>query len=187
MEAVLERGRGSSGVRLLQHPFNTLSMALYASLGFEVKEPIMFVSGRPKSTPSAGYEVRRMRNEDLEACGALCQRVHGFPRTNDLRDALQAFTPFVAVRDGRVVAYASAADTWAQNHGVAETEEDMRALILGMGPSMSEPVSFLLPIRQTRFFRWCLDQGLRVVKPMTLMAMGDYQKPKGCYFTSVVY
>lgn len=138
--------------------------------------------------------IRTAIPADIEACGHIMHKAfkginesHGFSRTNDLRDALQAFTPFVAVRDGRVVAYASAADTWAQNHGVAETEEDMRALILGMGASMSESVSFLLPIRQTRFFRWCLDQGLRVVKPMTLMAMGDYQEPKGRYFTSVVY
>lgn len=187
MVALLERSRGSSGVRLLQHPFNTLSLALYTSLGFEVKEPIIFMSGRPKSQTPVGFEIRRMRSEDLDACGALCKKVHGFERINELRDALQVFTPFVALREGRVVAYASAADTWAQNHGVAEVEEDMRALILGIGVSMPEPLSFLLPIRQTAFFRWCLDQGLSLVKPMTLMAMGEYQEPKGCYFTSVVF
>ena len=187
MEAVLKRSRSSPDVRLLQHAFNTLSMVLYTSLGFEVKEHIMFVSGRPKSKPYTGVEVRRMQGEDLDECGALCKRVHGFQRTNELTDALKIFTPFVGLREHRVVAYASAADTWAQNHGVAESEEDMRALILGIGASMSEPLSFLLPIRQTSFFRWCLDQGLRVVKPMTLMAMGKYQEPKGCYFTSVVY
>jgi GNAT superfamily N-acetyltransferase len=187
MEAVLKRSRSSPDVRLLQHAFNTLSMVLYTSLGFEVKEHIMFVSGRPKSKPYTGVEVRRMQGEDLDECGALCKRVHGFQRTNELTDALKIFTPFVGLREHRVVAYASAADTWAQNHGVAESEEDMRALILGIGASMSEPLSFLLPIRQTSFFRWCLDQGLRVVKPMTLMAMGEYQEPKGCYFTSVVY
>lgn len=40
MEAVLQRGAGSSGIRLLQDSFNTGSLALYASLGFAVREPV---------------------------------------------------------------------------------------------------------------------------------------------------
>jgi len=35
---------------------------------------------------------------------------------------------------------------WIQNHGVAETEEDMKALILGAAAASSEPVSFLVQI-----------------------------------------
>ena len=48
-------------------------------------------------------------------------------------------------------------------------------------------VSFLLPTRQAGLFRCCLAQGLRVVKPMTIMAMGGYQEPDGCFFPSVSY
>jgi GNAT superfamily N-acetyltransferase len=187
MGAMLERSRNAPGVRLLQHPFNPLSLALYASLGFEAKEPVMFMTGRARSQVPAGCEVRKMQGADLDACGALCKRVHGFERTNELRDALQIFTPFVALRGGRVVAYASAADTWAQNHGMSETEEDMRALIQGISASKPEPLSFLLPIRQASILRWCLAEGLRVVKPMILMAIGEYQEPRGSYFPSVVY
>jgi hypothetical protein len=51
----------------------------------------------------------------------------------------------------------------------------------------SDPLSFLLPTPQASFFRWCLSEGLRAVKPMTLMAMGSYQEPEGCYFPSVLY
>jgi len=32
-----------------------------------------------------------------------------------------------------------------------------------------------------------LGAGMRVVKPMTLMAMGQYQEPRGCWFPSVLY
>ncbi len=36
-------------------------------------------------------------------------------------------------------------------------------------------------------FRWCLDVGLRVVKPMTYMAVGDYREPAGAWLPSVSY
>ena len=49
------------------------------------------------------------------------------------------------------------------------------------------PLSFLLPTRQAGLFRWCLGQGLRVVKTMTLMAMGEYVEPRGSFITSVGY
>jgi len=187
MQAVLERGQGSVGIRLLQHSFNVLSVSLYASLGFDPKEPILLMQGKPKSTPPAGFEVRRLTKQDLDSCAALCAKTHGFDRANELRDALEFFTPFVALRKGRVTAYASTATFWPLNHGVAETEEDMKALLLGAGAVTKEPLSFLLPVRQASFFRWCLSEGLRVVKPLTLMAMGEYQEPKGCYFPSVLY
>jgi hypothetical protein len=41
MEAVIERGKGTPGTRLLQDSFNMLSLSLYASLGFEEREPVV--------------------------------------------------------------------------------------------------------------------------------------------------
>ena len=35
--------------------------------------------------------------------------------------------------------------------------------------------------------RWCLEEGLRLQKPMNLMAVGDYREPRGSWFPSVVY
>jgi hypothetical protein len=63
----------------------------------------------------------------------------------------------------------------------------MEALIAGAAVASSEPVSLLLPTRQANLFRWCLSEGLRVIKPMTLMALGDYSEPKGSHFPSVFY
>lgn len=187
MDTVLERGRGAAGIRLLQDSFNVSSVSLYSSLGFDVREPILLMRGRPKSKHHPEVEVRPLKERDLSECAELCKKVHGFDRVNELRDALQFFTPHVAVRVGRVVAYTSAPTFWPLNHGVAETEEDMKALLLGAGAAQEEPLSFLLPVRQASFSRWCLREGLRVIKPMTLMAMGDYQEPNGCYFVSVLY
>jgi hypothetical protein len=72
------------------------------------------------------------------------------------------------------------------NHGVAETEEDMKDLLLGAAIAIEEPLAFLVPLR-SELFRWSLEEGLRLVKPMNLMALGDYQEPRGAWFPSVLY
>ena len=53
--------------------------------------------------------------------------------------------------------------------------QDMRDLLLGAARSAAEPLSFLLPIRHAGFFRWCLAEGLRVVKPMTQATSGGFE------------
>ena len=186
MEAVMERGRGAAGVRLLQDAFHMRSLSLYASLGFEVKESVVVISGKPRSEPVGGGEVRPITEDDLEHCEALCKKVHGFERTNELRDAMQAFAPFVAIREGRITAYASNVTFWPMAHGVAESDEDMKALLLGAAAAVEEPIAFLVPIR-SGLFRWCLAEGLRLVKPMNLMAVGEYHEPSGSWFPNVLY
>jgi hypothetical protein len=70
-------------------------------------------------------------------------------------------------------------------HAVGKTTEDLQALIAAV-PSFSGP-GFLVPMRNTELFRWCLEHGLRVVQPMTLMSMGPYQEPRGAFLPSVLY
>ncbi len=189
MQAVIERAQSAAGIRLVQDAFNTVSMSLYASLGFEVKEPLVMLSGTPCSAPSKGAEVRPMDQEDLAECADICRKIHGFDRTNELKSTMQLgmFRPMVLVLHNEITAYASSPNFWAFNHGVAKSEEDMRELLRGASAASGEPVSLLLPTRQASLFRWCLAEGLRIVKPMTLMAMGEYQEPRGSYFPSVVY
>lgn len=188
MEAVIERGKDARGVRLVQDSFNRASLSLYAGLGFDVKEPLVLIEGEPKGDLPAGVEVRPVREEDYDACTELSRKTHGFARTNELKNTPPFLTSFVAVRGGRVVAYSSAPHFWALNHAVAETEEDMRAVLTGAASlGDGRPLSLLLPTRQTDLFRWCLKKGMRVVKPMTLMAMGEYQEPRTCFLPSVGY
>jgi GNAT superfamily N-acetyltransferase len=185
MEAVVERGRNAAGIRLTQDAFNTASMPLYASLGFDVAEPLVLIEGTPRGAPAAEVIVRRMKREDIGSCGELCLRVHGFPRTCELAESIDSLSPFVAVRDGRITGYASAASR--RGHGVAESDEDMEALLLGATAAGNEPLSFLLPVRQGELFRWCLREGMRVIEPKTLMARGAYHKPRGSFFPSTQY
>jgi predicted N-acetyltransferase YhbS len=188
MEAVIERGAGARGIRLLQDAFNTRSLALYASLGFDVREAVVVMGGRPRSAPPAGAEVRPLQARDIEACEALHRRVHGFERTAELRDALASpvLEPVVALRDGRIVAYATGVTFFAAAYGVAETQQDLFELIAGALAATEAPASFLLPARQGELLRACLAAGLEVVKPMTYMTLGEYREAEGAWLPSVL-
>jgi hypothetical protein len=86
-------------------------------------------------------------------------------------------------RGGRITGYAS--DTSFFGHSVAETNADLQALI-GASNAFGGP-GILVPTRNARLFRWCLESGLRVVEPMTLMVMGLYNQPAGAFLPSVLF
>jgi GNAT superfamily N-acetyltransferase len=189
MQALLERAAEAPGTRLLQDSFNRASLALYVSLGFEASEQVVLLAGRTRSPAPPDVEVRALDREDIEECERLCVAVHGFERTNELRDALAdpLCDPLVALRDGQVVAYATTLGYFPGAHGVATSAQDMRALILGGCASSGRPVSFLLPTHQGDLLRWCLSERLRIVKPMTYMTIGEYRRPTGCWIPSLMY
>jgi GNAT superfamily N-acetyltransferase len=188
MEAVLERTRYAQGVRLLQDTFNVQSLSLYAALGFDARDIFVVLSGESQAAPPSNWEIRPMTESDVTDCQSLHERVHGYARTNELRDALETGTPIVALMNGRVRAYMTTPTTWLTNHGVAESDEDMQALLLAASRiAKQQPISFQMPVRRASLFRWCLTQGYRAIKPQTLMTIGEYREPQGSYFPSVSY
>jgi ribosomal protein S18 acetylase RimI-like enzyme len=189
MVAALERSANAPGVRLLQDSFNVQSLGLYASLGFRATEPVVVMGGTPAADTPAGFDVRPMTEQDIEPAAALHQDVHGFDRTRELRDALEgpAFEPFVATSDGELVAYATTLSFFPAAHAVARSAEAMAALIAGTLSAGDAPASFLLPVRQHEVFSWALEAGLRVVKPMTYMVIGQPHQPQGVWIPSVLY
>jgi hypothetical protein len=70
---------------------------------------------------------------------------------------------------------------------MAETDEDLQTLLLGVAQIRHEPLALLIPVRRAELFRWCLARGLRAARPMTLMSLGDYREPQGAYIPSVLY
>src|SRR5215203_5345704 len=128
MQAVIERARGAMGARLVQDAFNTRSYSLYASLGFDVREPLLLMRGTPRCQPTSSANPRPMVEDDLSACTKLCTAVHRYPRTHELGNALGLFRPFVIERYGRITGYHPPGTFRPMNHGVAETEHDMTAL-----------------------------------------------------------
>jgi predicted N-acetyltransferase YhbS len=86
MRAVLDRARekGAPGVRLVQAAFHNRSLSLYASMGFDIREPLSCMQGRTVQRNVPGCAVRAAQTSDLDACNALSRQVHGFDRGRDL-------------------------------------------------------------------------------------------------------
>lgn len=187
MEDVIRQGEEGHGIRLVQDAFNSASLSLYAALGFRVVEPLVVIEGHPKAEGDGNMTVRLLEKRDVEQCSRLCRSVHGFDRANEMQRLSQTFASIVAERDGEIVAYASAPEIWQLNHAVAKTLPDMTALLSGAPELTGKPVSILLPVRQSELFRWALDNRMRVIKPMNLMAMGAYSEPRGVFLPSVLY
>jgi len=187
MEAVIERGKDARGIRLCQAAYNSASMSLYTTLGFDLVEPLVIMEGAPKGSVSEGTVVRRMEESDLDACGDLHERTHGVSRRNEL-GFVSSFSPsVVAERDGRITGYMAAPGSWQLNHAVGETVEDLTDLIVGAAEYTDGKVSLLMPTRQSELFRAGLRSGMRVVMPLSLMVIGDYREPSLPYIPSVLY
>jgi L-amino acid N-acyltransferase YncA len=185
MMAVMDRAaeRRFAGVRLVQAAFHSRSMALYAKLGFDIREPLVVMQGPAIGEAPEGCVVRPAIADDVAQCNALCQRVHGHDRSGELTEDIKGGTALVVERDGQVVAYTSHLGFFG--HTVAENNSDLEALLGGVDAFAGPGI--LVPTRNTELFRWCLNRGLRVVEPMTLMTVGLYNEPQGAYLPSILY
>jgi len=148
-----------------------------------MREPLSVIQGQSLRLQISGYVVRLATEGDLEACNQVCLRVHGHDRRGELLDAIRRGTATVTEHNGRVTGYATAVGFLG--HAVGQTNEELKALI-GAATAFLGP-GFLLPSRNWELFRWCLEQGLRVVQPMTLMSIGLYNEPTGAFLASVLY
>jgi predicted N-acetyltransferase YhbS len=175
--------RSFAGVRLVQAAYHNRSLSLYAKLGFVVREPLATMQGPVINERVPGYDIRPASEQDVEACNALCYRVHGHTRSVEVGEAIQRAIATVVVRDGRITGYATGIGFFG--HATGETNEDIKALI-GAAPGFAGP-GFLLPTRNAELFRWCLEKKLRVVQPMTLMSLGLYNEPAGAFLPSILY
>jgi predicted N-acetyltransferase YhbS len=185
MLTVMERSaqRGFAGCRLVQAAYHNRSLCLYTKLGFETREPLSKMFGTSPKLKLAGYDVRPAVEADLGICNELCRHVHGHDRGGELHDAIKQGTAKVVEHLGRITGYATDIAFFA--HAVGETNRDIEALI-GAAPEIGGG-GFLLPTRNGELFRWCLQNGLRLVHQMTLMTVGLYNEPAGAYLPSVLY
>jgi len=185
MDAVHERAaeRDFAGVRLIQAGFHTRSLSLYAKLGYDVREHLACLRGKPLGIFVDGHVVRLATEEDVDACNRLCTGVHGHDRSGELRAAIAQGSANVVEHEGRITGYTTIIGFFG--HAVGETNEDIKALI-GAAKEFVGP-GFLLPTRNGELFRWCLNNGLRVTQPMTLMSKGQYNEPAGAFLPSILY
>jgi GNAT superfamily N-acetyltransferase len=183
MRHVIDYAADRPGIRLVQAAFHCRSLSLYTKLGFDPVEPLSCVQGRPLARALPGREVRPATRDDLAACDAVCRAVHGHTRSGELAEAVAAGHARVALSGGRVSGYATFIGFFG--HAVGESDEDVMALIAA-APAFLGP-GFLVPTRHAKLLRWCLEQGLRIEQPLTLMARGQYQTPRGAYLASIGY
>jgi predicted N-acetyltransferase YhbS len=185
MEDVLRRAREKkfAGVRLVQAAYHNRSLSLYTKLGFDTREPLSAMQGPALGLEIPGHRVRLATNDDVDECNKLCVRIHGFEREVELLDAINQGSANVVERAGRITGYTNGIGFLG--YAVGESNDDLKALI-GAAKEFAGP-GFLLPTRNSELMRWCLQHGLRVVMPMTLMSIGLYNEPQGAFLPSVIY
>jgi predicted N-acetyltransferase YhbS len=184
MQHMLDRvsSRGTPGVRLLQAAFHARALALYARLGFQVREGLAIMNGPALNLITPDRRVRAATADDVPACDAICFAVHGHTRHGELEDGIKNNNALVVEYGGRITA--SASSLAFIGHAVGETWDDLKAMI-GAVPFIPPP-GILVPLRSP-LFHWGLEHGLRVGVVMNLMSVGLYNEPAGAYLPSVLY
>src|SRR3989442_3853874 len=97
MQAALDRvtERGLPGVRLLQAAYHGRSLALYTTLGFQPREAIACMQGRPIGASLASYRVRRARGKNGGAFQPVLTLVPGPHPGRESADSIQQGTASV--------------------------------------------------------------------------------------------
>ncbi len=185
MQHMLDRivAHGAPGVRLVQTAYHNRSLSLYAKLGFEIREPLSVIIGKPLKTSTPGYTVRRATEADLKTCNRLCFSTHGHDRGGDLHDSIKDGAASVVEHHGRITGYTNGIGYGG--HAVAESNDALKALISAAPTFLG--AGFLVPSRNGDLLRWCFSKGLRLMQQMTLMTVGLYNEPKYPYLPSILY
>ncbi|MDQ4073520.1 MAG: GNAT family N-acetyltransferase [Thermoproteota archaeon] len=183
---VLEEAKNKNypAIRLLQASYHNRSLALYSSLGFDIREPISTMQGKPIRAVIPGRSVRMATDDDLGHCNEVCKAIHGHDRDGELRDGIKQGTAKVVIQGDKITGYTSGLAYFS--HSVGFTNDDLKALIASATDGYGG-AGILIPSRNTGLLRWCLGNGLRLVHQLTLMTIGLYNEPAGSYMPSVLY
>jgi len=185
MDAVINRSEqiDARGIRLLQDVFHNRSFALYTKLGFTARTTAAVMQGPPIANDIGDRSVRPATMDDLGVCGALCKLTHGHDRNGELRDAIESGGASVVEETSGIAGYTTGIGL--VGHAVVRSNEDLKALIAA-APEFTGP-GFLLPTGNAELLNWCMGEGLRVEKMMTIITSGFYQNPTTPYLPSVLY
>jgi hypothetical protein len=113
----------------------------------------------------------------------VCERVHGFHRGAELQAAIEQGSATVVEHDNRITdTRRRRAISATQSAKATKTSKRCWA-----PPNRSWGRDFLLPTRNADLLRWCLQHGLRIVQPLTLMSRGLYNQPAGAFLPSILY
>ena len=180
MQSTLDHAKkqGADMVRLCQDSFNMRSLALYASLGFNVQEPLAYLTLAPGRVDD---NFRPATPGDYDAMDALCRDVYRISRKGEYAPLAAAGFPIFVLDRGRITGYLI-----GHGHGVAESDEDMLALLAGSAATTPGAHAHIA-MRQGQLYRRALAAGHRNRKVMNLMSYGPYEPPQGTYCASVMF
>lgn len=174
--------QGHTRQQIIQVSYHNRSLCLYAKSGFIASEILSNMTGNPIKASISSHRVRKASDGDARACNLLCRKVHGFDREHEVAHAIARGTAAVVESNGRITGYTTGVGF--VGHGVGETNEDLKALIASAdgfaGPGI------LIPTANGELFRWCLDNGLRVVQQMTLMDTKPSGPANGVYWPAIL-
>ena len=191
MEALLERAEqgGFASVRLLQAASNMQSFSLYHRLGFEVKDALALLLGRPSADEEPRDRLREYTGGDLDACDALHREVLGFSRRHDIEFMANMAPPVLVERDGQLAGYLTRfpGEEVFLTHGAARDERALRDLIIGTAKAAPAELRFALPTSMAETLRWAIGTGFRLTELDTYMVRGEYEKPMGAWIPSPFY
>ena len=172
--------QGIESVRLCQDSFNMRSLALYASVGFDVQEPLASLALAAGPVDDA---FRPATPADYDAMDALCRDVYRISRKGEYATLTAAGFPVFVLDRGRITGYLIGS---LIGHGVAESDDEMLALLAGIAATTAGAQAFV-PLRQGALYRRALAAGHRNRKVMNLMTYGPYEEPQGTYCPSVMF
>ena len=109
-------------MRLLQTAYHNLSLALYASLWFQIRAAISTVLSKPIREDILGRIVRAAVEFDVEKCDAIYEAVPGHDRDGEVRDSTKQGTAKVVVHRERITGYTTGISFY--NHSVGLTNDD---------------------------------------------------------------
>jgi ribosomal protein S18 acetylase RimI-like enzyme len=174
------KAQGIEMVRLCQDSFNMRSLALYASVGFNVQEPLAYLTLAPGQVDGA---FRPATPADYDAMDALCRDVYRISRKGEYATLAGAGFPAFVLDRGHIAGYLIGT---AIGHGVAESDDDMLALLAGIAATTPGAHAHIA-MRQGELYRRALAAGHRNRKVMNLMSYGPYEAPQGTYCPSVMF
>ena len=172
-----------AGIRLVQLAYHNRSLCLYTTLGFRSRVPLSIMQGQPLNQRFAGYDVRLGATADADSCNALCRRIHGMERRQEVEESIEQNSLQVVEHLGTITGYTNGVGFFT--HTVADSNHSLMAMIAA-APSFPGP-GFFLPTTNFEVFNWCLQQGLRLVAQATYMTIGLFNEPDGAWLPGVLY
>ena len=177
MQAVIDRARErrAPGVRLVQDAFNRTSMSLHVPrLRREGTRCVM--QGTATGQPPAGPRPPAPGGRPRGLCGDL-RSVHGSTAPTNCADAIRYARPRPRPRRPRDRVRLRDHLPAPQPRRRRDRAGPARPFDRRAGTLTGQPTGLLLPTRQSSLLRWRWRAAN--VKPMTLMAMGEYREPRG--------